>query len=302
MCCTDCRKTFNKKIIMNLFFSTFLCFVALSLFGCEDQDDGCGYGEFNLVYDWSSSKSISSNEYLVITPDESASSTIQTDNVGKKLSLQNGGYRFFAYETVPTVTTDGTIFTIKVDENSHIIAPNPFSAGVLSVKVFNTLSKTFYLPMYYQTRELIIRVKYIGETKDDIVSADGLIDNVTLSRKIEEGFPPVDGIGRHEAISNAKARYDFTAKISEDRDVALFVGNLHLLGIDGGESQLLSLFTHFADGDASLSFDITQALDLFHTDRVGEPFVIEITVKVAENFYAEIVDWKSGSISIIEAN
>lgn len=284
---------------MNKCYCIALFLLSVSFISCEDSDDNCGKGDLNLVYDWRGAKSIQPNEYLVATPSNGTPITMMTDNIGTSLSLPTGAYRFFAYEAVPSVTTDGTKFELNADVNGVITPPEPFSAGIIASMIEGGKNGKIFLPMYYQTRDLIIRVNFTGEGLTELVSVNGTVDNVTLSRKVDEGFPPHDGKPHHTALSNGTAVYNFTLKDVDEPDLLEFVGRVRLLGIDGGESQILFIKMIFESGELTRTLDVTAALEKFHIELVEEPFVIEVLIGISEDFEATIEDWKFGSISII---
>lgn len=284
---------------MNKCFCIALFLLSISFISCEDSDDNCEKGELNLVYDWKGAKSIQTNEYLIATPSKGNPTTIVTDNIGTSLSLPTGTYRFFAYEAVPSVTTDGSKFELKSDANGVITPPEPFSAGIIASKIEHGANGKIILPMFYQTRELIVRVNFNGEGLTELVSVNGTIDNVTLSRNVDEGFPPHDRKPRHVALSNGTVVYNFVSKDVDEPDLLEFAGRARLLGIDGGESQTLFIKMIFENGELTRTLDITSALEKFHIELVEEPFVIELLIGISEDFEATIEDWKFGSMSII---
>lgn len=285
-------------------YSGFALFLSMFItVGCSDFDEGCDESNsLKLAYDWSSSRSLKSNDNLIITSEDGNKTTIVTDNVGTDISFPEGVYIFFAYESTPTVALDSDNFSVKVDESGNIIELEPFSAGWLIYTVQDGGNRNIILPMFNQTRELIVRVNFTGVGLANLTSIDGYIDNVTASRKVTEGFPPADGKPHHAATTVAKANYNFTLSDIGSTKVKQFIGSKRLLGIDGATLQTLNLVMHYTGGKLDEKLDVTSALELFHIDKVNEPFVIELTINIDEDFSANIEYWRSGSISIVDAN
>lgn len=288
----------NRYLGITLFLFTLMAVSCIR----EDADDNHCPDTINLVYDWSHGESLRTNDSLIIIAPDGTKTYLKTNNVGTTLKLHPGLYTLIAYEPTPGIKIDGSNLSIGTDQNGYAAEPAPFSSGITTFIVTDGGAKKLVLPMYYQTRDLIIKVNVIGLGVETLNSITGWLDGITVSRSLTEGFTPFDGNPRHAAIIGGKALYGFSPTSISTIITQQFSGEKRLLGVDAAVNQILHLTLHFAGGDREISPDVTQALYYFHTDGVDEPFVIELTIEVTEDFSADIIDWISGPQSEMDAH
>lgn len=60
-----------------------------------------------------------------------------------------------------------------MDPSGNAVSPEPFGAGVLVHKIKNGCNGVIQLPMYRQTRELIVRVNFTGLALSELASIEG---------------------------------------------------------------------------------------------------------------------------------
>lgn len=288
----------NKYVYITLLLISFLGVSCLK----SDSDDLTCTSKVSLFYDWSHGKSIQPTDSVMIVAADGTIIKMKTDNVGFNLDLPSGVYTVMAYEPVPNVKITNNAITIGVDANGYAIEPTtPFSAGITTVNINGNASKQT-LAMYYQTRELIVKVNFTGLGISALNSIEGVMSGIALSRKITDGFPPLDGSSTYPALVSGSVKYGFTATGVGLPTTKQFSGSDILLGLDGASSQILNLTLHFSGGDRQVTFDATQALSNFNTENVSEPFVIVINISISESFYADIINWLSGSLSEMDAH
>lgn len=265
----------------------------------HDPDKNCP-SKSNLIYDWSHGKSLSATDSLMIVSSDGTAIFLKTDNVGTILNLRPGTYSLVAYEPSAKIHVKGTTLTLPVGIDGYVTEPSAMSAGLTSFSVGLNETRPHILPMYYQTRELIIQLNISGLGSSTLSSVQGWLDGIAVSRDLANGFTPFDGIARHPALIGGKIAYVLTEK-PQTTLVKRFEASKRLLGIDGPATQMLNLTFGFTGGYRETVTDVTSALDTFHTDNVYEPFMIVIDIFINEDFSADIVDWKAGSQSDIEA-
>ncbi|MCC8036108.1 MAG: FimB/Mfa2 family fimbrial subunit [Rikenellaceae bacterium] len=217
---------------------------------------------------------------------------------GRELDILPGLYRFTAWETATNVTIDGTVLTLSSADGTAS-QPQPFTAGTTTDTVENTDDyQQIHVPMYQQTRDLVIRLQFIGDGISLIRTASGTVSGIALSREVVFGFPPVDGRIRPQSITDGSIGYTFT----EGTD-GWFTGSDTLLGIDGDSDQIFEVTVGFDDDISTTeSVDITSEMNGFHTVDVDEPWVISITLSIGASFEMSIVDWYSGAESWLTAD
>lgn len=276
-----------------------LCAVA-GISACVKQSpdlDDCETG-VRLLFDWVSSAVRNDTDSLNVRITGSAGNySMNAAPGGRDIEILPGSYRFTAWETASNVTVDGTTVTVS-STGGAADEPQEFTAGTITDDISNQDGyQTVTVPMYQQTRDLIIRLRFTGDGVSLIRNASGSVDGIALSREMIYGFPPVDGRLRPVAITDGSVGYEFL-----QADDGWYMGRRTLLGIDGDSDQTLSLTIGFDEGyTTDGSVEITADLNPFHTQDIGEPWVISLSVEVGATFEMVIVDWYSGSESWLEA-
>lgn len=270
---------------------------------CLDKDDDDGDDRvIDMRYDWTHGESRAEHNNLTVIAPDGGVTTFETDNVGIKLKLGSGTYTLTACEVTPTVIATPTTHAIYVDNEGYAIDPDPFCSGETSITLACETAPVYLLPMYYQTRQLILQFKIIDEDLVPDLTINGVLEGITVARKSNEGFPPLDSNSRHSAIQNGKVQYHLEPLASRVSGFHLLAGERCLLGIDADVSQILHLKIDISGVVTEKDVDVTEALKVFHIYMVNEPFVIEFSMTALDEFTAEIIDWQWGSRSEIDAN
>ncbi|MCD7968928.1 MAG: FimB/Mfa2 family fimbrial subunit [Alistipes sp.] len=286
------------KHLIKILFTTI---IGAAGFACVNQDpdlDDCEQSVM-LLFDWidpATPRDNTSALNVKITGDNADISTTAPVE-GKELEIFPGEYRFTAWESATNVTIDGTVLTVA-STDGVATEPQDFTAGTTTDRVINNDTyQEIHVPMYQQTRDLIIRLQFTGDGVSLIQSASGSVSGIALSRELTFGFPPVDGRIRPQAITHGSVAYTFT----EGAD-SWWTGQRTLLGNAGDDDQIFTV-TVGLDEDQSVTeqVDFTSEFNGFHTVNLGEPWVISIELQISASLDLSIVDWYTGTESWLEA-
>lgn len=287
-------------------------FILLLPVSCLKEDYKTSDCEISLEleYRWINTNPYSSNQILIISGAYTDTLRMNTDNKGATLKIFSGIYHLVTYEVVEGVSFDagaGTVWinTAEAGEteeyDDYIPDISPFNAGEAYITPLTFVKDTtINMPVWQQTRDLIIKVILKGGGMNEVSAVSGVLDGVTLHRKINEGFVPEDGEPRHSAILSGKKLFPF--KVGDQPNI--FISQKTLLGIDGNPDvrQTLDLsLTLPGQVTTNVSFDVSEGLRYFHTDNVREPMVILLTVGIGIDYSITIEDWKWGTESELDA-
>ncbi|GEM_PF-6976432 len=300
----------KKKVV----YMIALCFFALWT-GCsikegfidKDCPPGPGPGPgtdketLKIVFDWGDSQQVSPDQpiNLMITDSDKKDSLLTSGPQGVTVQLDPDTYQVTGYENAENVTVADEVVTVATLADGTAAEPGAFTGGTVTAQVkADVEDQTIVVPMRWQTRELIVRVLFLGEGVPDLVDTEGYLSGATLSRPINEGFAPLDGQPRHAAITSGSITCPFTKTAD-----GWYQASRHLLGLDGDADQRLYVKLIFTDGFMKdLNYDAKDALLEFHTYRVDEPWVLEFVLNLGTGFEVEVVDWSSGPSSVIIAD
>lgn len=222
------------------------------------------------------------------------------------IDLEDGTYTVVAVKGTENenVTVDGKTVSVttKPDGTANDI-PEDLAGGYTDITVSDSPTDqgniNFNVPTHVQSRPLTVKLTFEGENTALIESIGGMVDGIALSRDLNNGFVPTDGQPRHPATTAGSINYSFT----KDAEGNLYTDSHRLLGIDGDDTQTLTLTVNYAGGvQKTYTFDVTQKMDGFHTTDVLNPWVIEITLRLGADFTATIEDWASGPESWMDAH
>lgn len=288
-----------------------LATVMLLLVSCikDGRDESCP-ADLRVVYNWDEVNPLLDSDSLMIIGKDGRVYYFETSTRGTDLDLPDGEYCMVAYEGNPNVDIERENVTVKSKSNGSLNELTPFRAGINNfiIKAAETTGP-LEIVMRRQTRLLQIKIHFIGNGLEFLNGVTGNLTGVTLSRKIEHGFPPADREPRHPAIASATAGFSFDRTVTRSGDVSLqqdFNSEKRLLGLDGNIGQQLNLTLQLGNLTRELNLNLTEtdkklSLLRFHVDKVEEPFLIEITIQLGADMVADIVDWNSGSESDMDA-
>lgn len=226
---------------------------------------------------------------------------------GKPIDLDDGTYTVVSVKDMEDekVNIEGTTISVTTHPDGTASDPGTPIGGYTDITVGGDDTQgqdeiKFEVPTKYQSRPLILKIHFEGESTLFIQSLAGRMEGIALSRDLNHGFAPVDGQDRHPATTVGSVHYDF----STDEEVPdSYQGNRTLLGICGKSSQIFSMAVNYTeDVQQAYTFDLTRQMDGFHTQEVTSPWVIEITLRLGADFKATIEDWKAGPESWMDAH
>ncbi len=247
-------------------------------------------------------------ETTLILPDGSTV-TIQAGS-DQSLDLEEGTYTVVSTQgdDMGNLTLTGTEVSVAVNPDGTLADVGELVGGYTDIQVGGQTENentVFKIPTHFQTRELIVKVKFTGRNVQMLEGVDGTVDGIAASRDLNNGFPPVDGEPRHPVTRSGKVAYSFDRTAPETRATAeqdFRSETRRLLGIDGDAEQQLTLNAAFG-GEVlkEYRFNIARDMDNFHILDVTRPWVIEVTLHLGADFSATIEDWKSGPESWMDA-
>jgi len=255
---------------------------------------------------WVNTRPLSDTEEVLITIDPSIGERmiLISNPFSKEVDLLADHYNIIGRESADSVSIDaekGTV-SIPVGADGLAFSPVPFSAGQTTADVtYEKDTLVIPLPMYRQTRPLVIEVRMIDK-RTPIINAfppvdelTGILKGITIERDLNNCFPPHDNMAPWPALKNGKIGYGFTLLSDTIKNEVWYTGTKNLIGIDNGTSQILDLELKFQGSDRmDLSFDVTELLDEFQTKDVARPLYILITLSLDSSLNIEIEDWIAG--------
>ncbi|MCD7978314.1 MAG: hypothetical protein LUG51_14610 [Tannerellaceae bacterium] len=270
----------------------------------EDRDLSDCYQKIIIEFDWSlvqQQQRVDEKVEVIITDEANHSSEMLIDREGAEVELMPDMYEFVGDETHENVILQRCTLTVRTGADGNYLEPAYFTGGSVEKEINLTdVVQIVTIPMRQQTRDLIIRVIFHGELLPYISGLDAVISGITMSREINDGFPPVDNVTVPPAYITSTVDYSFV-----QTEANLFTDRHTLLGIDGNSSQILNFSLHYNNGnnDRSLSIDVTDDMEGFHTVNIYEPWVLEFELGMGpESFTATIENWRAGPESVLIAH
>lgn len=288
---------------MGKYLTLFTCIFLLSSCVYDDDPDKC-LGEVRLEFDWIDTEPLDEEEIIDvdILSGSGERRIISTTPAGTAVSLMPNSYKLIAFEEAENVTCSDRIFTLGLNGDDSAKDPAFFNGGTTTANLpVNFNRETIVIPMRIQARKVIIRVNVFDDQAGTITKMSGKLGGITVSRDIDEGFPPVDGQRRHNALVNGSVAYDFQPTPGSD-GVTLFSDEHYLLGLDGSSLQELSLEAEFSDGQPlSLTEDISHMFSYtensvmhdYHLTNTRDAWVIELNVDIRLGWGIFITDWNA---------
>lgn len=229
---------------------------------------------------------------------------LETGRNGADVELLPGTYELLAWENSQNVTVDGRIVTVATQTRALALEPTEFSGGATPGTVTGDGGlQILYIPMIQQTRQLIIRINFIGELSYLIERVEAMVTGIAVARDINSGFVPEGGENRPAVVSSGEMYYLFRAEPNPLRET-WYRGERMLLGIDGNSTQELQVRVTGIDGSfTEVTQDITGAMDSFQVDtNVAQPFVINLFLNLGLDLELTIENWEIGDDSSISVS
>ena len=301
----------------------------MSLTGCERFfNEDCDFEEYSeemwVYYDWRLAESVpyENKPYeLCITEETGSRSIIHTNSVGEQLKLESGEYNLIVYDEVKNITFSNNGYVISqngVTNNVITLEPEHFYVGEKNVLIRDhKIQNGQDVLMLPQTRDLVIRIKFTNINDHKIKTVSGfksLLNNVTVSRDISEGFIPQEVEGREVAaqvyanLNLIFEKIESTSRASvpiQNIEEVLFQSHNTLIGL-GKEAKSLKLEYFLEDQDGIqkpmfLEIDVTSYLESFQTtlDRY-HVFVLNLEINAnspTEEQLWSIKDWSIGNVT-----
>lgn len=296
------------KIIIPLFFIILLS----SCIKDGEILENC-FRKIRIEFQWIDTDPLlqSENVNVAITSSGGTTTHITSNVIGRDVDLAADTYTFVGYETEQNVAInekEGTVSLIESRVDIGVLEPTLFSAGERVMQVEYLLdSLVIPIPMYQQTRPLIVEVLFEDKSTPiinefppvkDII---GTLSGITYERAINDGFVSVEEREQFPAIKRGDMIYDLDESEESRTDRIQFLATHNLLGLDGA-SHMLELHVEFENGiSEDFTFDVTDKLKGFHTERIHEPWYIIITLKLDSSLAVSVVDWIAGPDSWLNA-
>lgn len=246
---------------------------------------------------WINTQPVSENELVNVLLDRRTPAGrihLQCSPHGTDVDLLPSAYDLIGWETAENVTVRERIVTVASASRAMAAEPGVFSGGTAEDREIysDRGNQVLYVPMLQQTRELIIRIKFIGELSYVIEKVEAGITGVTLSRDIDDAFFISNEQYRFPALTSGEAYYLFGQEIGTGSEI-WYRGVRRFIGMDGDAVQMLQIRVTGVDGSVHTVFeDITGAMDSFQvSEDVSQPMVINLTVSIGVNMELSIVDW-----------
>lgn len=291
------------KIVLRVFLSFLFMVVFVACIREGENLENC-FRLIRINLEWIDTEPLSESEQVNISITSSGGNvtTVTSDVSGREVSLLADTYTIVGWEDEENVAInvqDGVVAVLNRTDGS-LLEPTPFSGGETVVEI-EYLPDTLIipLPMYQQTRPLIIEVEFI-DTRTPIINEFPRVKNIsatlsgiTLERNINDGFVSRELREPEPALRRGDITYNM--KKSELRQDEIWYSDSHnLLGLDG-VSHTLILHVEFENGFSDdFTFDVTEELKGFHSEEIHKPWYIIITLELDSSLNVSIQDWIAG--------
>jgi len=262
---------------------------------------------------WVNTRPLSDTEEVSISIDPTMGEvmTVISNPFRKDVDLLADHYNIIGKEFVDSVNFDiekGTL-SIPTGSDGFAYSPKPFSAGETTADVvYKEDTLIIPLPMYRQTRPLVIEVKLVDKRTPiinefpPVEMMSGVLKGITTERDIDNCFPPHDNREPWPALKNGSIGYDFTLLSDSIVQERWYSDTKNLIGVDNGTSQVLDLELKFQGSDImDFTFDVTDLVTEFQTKEVTKPWYILITLALDSSLNVDIEDWIAGPDSWLVA-
>lgn len=290
------------RIVLRVCFSFLLVVLLVGCIRDGENLENC-FRLIRINLEWIDTAPLSETEQvnIAITSSGGQVTRLTSDVVGREVSLLADRYTIVGWEDEENVainTQDGVVAVLSRD--GSLLEPTLFSAGENVVEVeFLPDTLIIPLPMYQQTRPLIIEVEFI-DTRSPIINEfppvktiTATLSGITLERKVNDGFVSVEAREPEPALKRGDITYTME-KTTLRQDETWYVDQHNLLGLDG-VSHSLNLYVEFEDGNSGeFTFDVTEELKGFHSEEIHKPWYIIITLELDSSLNVSIQDWIAG--------
>lgn len=290
---------------LNLGFSLFLIGILTSCIN-EHTDWSRCLRAIRLEIHWIDTEPLERTEEVNLTIDHTAGDEMRllSPLYGRYLDLLAGHYTIIGKEIEDNVTIDAqkATLSIPVGADGMAYSPAPFSAGMTTADiVYQPDTLVIPLPMYRQTRPLVIEIRMTGK-RTPIINEfpvveqfNGVLKGITVERDLWNCFPPHDNKAPWPALRSGQIGYEFALQTDTIPNEVWYSGMKNLIGVDNGNTQILDLEVKFQGmGTMDFSFDVTELMDEFQTKEVSKPWYILITLSLDSSLNVDIEDWIAG--------
>lgn len=283
-----------------------LCVFILSSCIRDGEDLENCFRNIRIELRWIDTRPLSDNEQvnIAITSSSGETTAITSDIYGTDVDLLADTYTLVGWEAAENVILNRENATVSVATRADgvLLNPSPFSAGMTRAEVvFQYDSLIIPLPMYQQTRPLIVEVEFI-DTDSPIINEFPPLENlsatlsgITLERDINDAF--IESATRQStgAIRNGKVAYDLIEDPEPREGGIWYIGANNLLGFDPGAVHTFDLTVKFQGQEPmDISFDVSDQLSEFETRNIHEPWYIIIRLSLDSSLDVSIQDWIAG--------
>ncbi|GEM_PF-1392792 len=229
-----------------------------------------------------------------------------TSNIyGREAELADGDYSITGWESVHNIDFDFVKRTLAATgttyANASFTDPEPFSAGSTTADIVYLLDTLVIpLPMYQQTRPLIVEVEFIDKRSPiinefpPIKTLSATLSGITLERNINDGFFSTESRDISPAIRKGDIGYNLTQAEEPREGNIWFEASHNLLGLDG-QKHTLDLHVEFENGNSEdFAFDVTDELIGFHSEEIHKPWYIVVILNLDSSLSVSIEDWIAG--------
>lgn len=288
-------------------FSLFIT-VTVLLSSCinEYTDWSKCFRAIRIVLNWIDTEPLYSDEsvQIEIYPSSGETLLLNSNIYGTDVDLLADKYVLIGSEKADNVSINEEDSTVSVltRGNGIVMNPTPFSAGMTTAEVvYVPDSLIIPLPMYQQTRPLIVEVEFIDKRIPIInefptiesISAD--LSGVTVKRKINDAFSSATDRLFVPAIEKGEASYNLSEPEEPREGGIWYTGANNLIGLDMTTTHLLHLNVNFEGGySPEFTFDVTEQVAGFQTIEIHKPWYIIITLRLDSSLEVTIEDWYAG--------
>ncbi len=267
--------------------------------------DNC-FRNIRIEFRWIDTQPISQDEQvnISITSSQGETTNITSNIYGRDVDLAADTYTLVGWEPAENINlnrVDGTV-SVSTRADGIILNPTPFNAGMTRAEVIiQQDSLIIPIPMYQQTRPLIVEVQFI-DTDSPIInefppleSLSATLSGITLERNINDAFIERATRQSTKALKNGSIVYNLEENPESREEGLWYIGSNNLLGFDPGVPHTFDLTVKFeGEEPLDISFDVSDQLSEFETKDIHEPWYIIIRLSLDSSLKVSIQDWIAG--------